>query len=66
MSDRVSADAATDTRRRRVRVWFGRYVIAELVAVPATADRYAAAMDRRFGLPITNEPISDPAEQAST
>ena len=56
MSDQVPAVA--DTRRRRVRVWFGSHVIAELIAVPATAERYAAAMDRRFGgLRITNDPM---------
>ncbi|MFG1814989.1 hypothetical protein ACGFIF_14565 [Kribbella sp. NPDC049174] len=54
--------AAADTQRRRVRVWFGAHVIAELIAVPASADRYAAAMDRRFaGLRITNDPIPGPA-----
>jgi hypothetical protein len=38
-------------------------VIAELIGVPAAAERYAAAMDRRFGgLRITNDPIPDHAE----
>jgi hypothetical protein len=33
-------------------------VIAQLIAGPAAADHYAAAMDRRFGgLRITNDPI---------
>ena len=51
-----------DIRRQRVRVWFGAHVIAALVAGPAAADRYAAAMDRRFGgLRITNDPIPGPA-----
>ncbi|MFI7065148.1 hypothetical protein ACIBL3_29430 [Kribbella sp. NPDC050124] len=61
MSDRVPGGATADTRRR-VRVWFGVHVIAELIAVPAAADRYAAAMDRRFaGLRITNDPVPGPA-----
>ena len=62
MSDQVSEG---DGARRRVRVWFGHHVIAELIAVPAAAERYAAAMDRRFGgLRITNDPIpaAGPAE----
>jgi hypothetical protein len=45
-------------RRRRVRVWFGMHVIADYCAEPDLAQRYAAAMDRRFaGLKITNEPL---------
>ena len=57
-----SSTPTQNAARRRVRVWFGTHVIAELVAVPAAADRYAAAMDRRFGgLRITNEPIPGPA-----
>jgi hypothetical protein len=37
-------------------MWFGRYQIAEYVGEPAYADRYEAAMRRRFpGLEITNE-----------
>lgn len=55
MSDQVPEGADA---RRRVRVWFGQHVIAELIAVPAAAERYAAAMDRRFGgLRITNDPV---------
>lgn len=44
--------------RRRVRVWFGEHVIADYIAEPALAERYAAAMDRRYaGLKITNDPV---------
>lgn len=49
MSDRVPGGAEesstapengpADGRRQRVRVWFGAHVIAELIAVPAAADR---------------------------
>lgn len=53
---RKSAQAATN--RRMVQVWFGSHVIATHVAEPALAERYAAAMSRRFaGLRVTNEPI---------
>jgi hypothetical protein len=63
MSEQVPQ--SVDVRRRRVRVWFGSHVIAELIGVPAAAERYAAAMDRRFGgLRITNEPIPDRAESS--
>lgn len=42
----------------RVQVWFGSHVIATYVAERLLADRYAAAMGRRFaGLRITNEPL---------
>ena len=41
--------------RRRVRVWFGDHVVADY---RAEAERYAAAMSRRFaGLRVTSEPI---------
>ncbi|HZX05331.1 hypothetical protein [Kribbella sp.] len=44
---------------RRVRVWFGAHVIADYTAAPAAADRYQAAMARRFtGLRITVEPAT--------
>lgn len=41
-----------------MRVWFGSHVIADYMAEPALAKRYAEAMDRRFaGLKITNDPL---------
>ncbi|MFK4085648.1 hypothetical protein ACI2LF_16185 [Kribbella sp. NPDC020789] len=44
--------------RRRVRLWFGRYVIADYIGDTASADRHEAAMRRRFpGVHITNEPL---------
>lgn len=40
----------------RVRVWFGAHVLADYVADPQTADRYAEAMRQRFaGLRVTCE-----------
>jgi hypothetical protein len=46
------------TQRRRVRVWFGDHVVADYQAEAELADRYAAAMSRRFaGLRVTSEPI---------
>ncbi|TDU83204.1 hypothetical protein EV138_5666 [Kribbella voronezhensis] len=59
-------DASTDpvpiagagVQRRRVRVWFGDHVVADYQAEAELADRYAAAMSRRFaGLRVTSEPI---------
>lgn len=51
-------ESPTTSERRRVRVWFGQHVIAEYTAVPDLADRYEAAMSRRFaGLKTTNEPV---------
>lgn len=45
--------------RRHVKVWFGQHVIAQYVAEPALAARYAEAMERRFaGLKITNEQVA--------
>ena len=39
---------------KRIRVWFGRHVIATYVAEPDQAERYARAMAQRFaGLRIT-------------
>ncbi|HEY3561625.1 MAG TPA: hypothetical protein VGL05_29375 [Kribbella sp.] len=47
---------------RRIRVWFGKHVIADHVCDPASAAEYEAAMRRRFGsLRVTN----DPAEPAT-
>lgn len=37
-----------------VQVWFGEQILCERAAVPAQAERYAAAMRRRFlGLKVT-------------
>ncbi len=42
--------------RCRVRVWFGRHVIADYIGDAALARRYEAAMRKRFaGLRITSE-----------
>jgi hypothetical protein len=47
-------------QRRRVRVWFGDHVVADYRAEAELAERYAAAMSRRFaGLRVTSEPIPD-------
>jgi hypothetical protein len=41
-------------------VWFGDHVVADYRAEAEMADRYAAAMSRRFaGLRVTNEQIPD-------
>ncbi len=46
--------------RRRVRVWFGDHVVADYRAEAELAERYAAAMSRRFaGLRVTSDPIPD-------
>ncbi|WP_109505544.1 hypothetical protein [Nocardioides speluncae] len=40
-----------------VRVWFGRHIVCEYSAVPSLAERYAAAMGRRFlGVRVSTEP----------
>ncbi len=52
--------------RRKVQVWFGSHVIATYVAERPLADKYAAAMTRRFaGLRITNEPLPPAAVSES-
>lgn len=44
-----------------VRVWFGAHVLAEYVADPQTAERYAEAMRRRYaGLRVTCEHADSP------
>ena len=49
---------ALSPSRRRVRVWFGQYLIGDYIGEPAYANRYEAAMRRRFpGLDITNDPL---------
>ena len=46
-------------QRCRVRVWFGDHVVADYSAETELAERYAAAMSRRFaGLKVTSEPIA--------
>jgi hypothetical protein len=58
---------ATGARQRRVRIWFGEYVIADQRAEPDLAERYAAAMIRRFpGLQVTNEPLEPSDDSAPT
>ena len=45
-------------------MWFGDHVVADYQAEADLADRYAAAMSRRFaGLRVTSEPVpkTDPA-----
>ena len=57
------SDHPAGPQRRRVRVWFGDHVVADYRAEAELADRYAAAMSRRFaGLRVTSEPVpmSDP------
>lgn len=52
------SDDPVGPQRRRVRVWFGDHIVAEYRAEADVADRYAAAMSRRFaGLRVTSEPI---------
>lgn len=52
------SDDPVGPQRRRVRVWFGDHIVADYRAEADVADRYAAAMSRRFaGLRVTSEPI---------
>jgi hypothetical protein len=51
------------TSSQRVRVWFGRYVVADYVAAAQQAEEYADAIGRRFaGLRVT---VDDPANSES-
>ena len=60
----MAATRAPQRHQVRVRVWFGSHVIADYRADAGLADRYAAAMGRRFaGLRITYEPIEPDAWQ---
>ncbi|MFC5268499.1 hypothetical protein ACFPJ1_40875 [Kribbella qitaiheensis] len=60
MSEQVAERVEQQEQKRRVRVWFGRYVIADYTAEPELAQRYAKAMARRFaGLRVTNDPVGD-------
>lgn len=50
----MTSDVEVGGRTRRVRVWFGEHVVCDYRADPVAAERYAAAMARRFaGLRIT-------------
>src|SRR6266516_3206912 len=52
MADNADGDshpaAVGVVERRRVRVWFGSHVLADYRAEAELAERYAAAMSRRF------------------
>jgi hypothetical protein len=64
-STAMTEHQATLAPRRRVRVWFGSHVIADYRAEADLAERYEAAMARRFsGLKITVDdlPETEPAE----
>lgn len=57
----MSGNQDRPIRRRRVRVWFGNHVIADYRADADLAERYVAAMSRRFvGLRITTEEVPQP------
>lgn len=50
--------------RRRVRVWFGEHAIVDFIAEPELAERYAAAMRRRFiSLQVTNDSLGSPPDE---
>jgi len=52
------------TGRNRVRVWFGDHVVCDYRGDAEHAERYAAAMSRRFaGLRVTNDPIVESNNQ---
>jgi hypothetical protein len=58
------ADLPSMQHRHRVRVWFGKHVIAQYVADPPRAAHYEQAMRRRFaGLQVTND-LLDPQNDA--
>jgi hypothetical protein len=45
---------------QRVRVWFGSHVVADYLADPTAAVRYASAMRQRFaGLQVTVDSATD-------
>lgn len=59
-----TATATAVAERRRVRVWFGEHAIVDFVAEPGLAERYAAAMRRRFiSLQVTNELLGSPPDE---
>lgn len=52
------AQASAESSRCRVRVWFGEQVLCQYSAPRPQAERYAAAMRRRFlGLRVTVEAV---------
>lgn len=56
MSQTVQEQTKQTSERRHVKLWFGKHVIGEYIGEPDQAERYAAAMDRRFaGLHITTD-----------
>jgi hypothetical protein len=46
-----------------VQVWFGEHAIADYLVEPALAKRYAAASSRRFGLPVTIDPVPNSSQR---
>ena len=61
----MAATATRPARRHRIRVWFGEHMIADHTADEPYAERYAAAVARRFaGLKITDDlvPLQPHAE----
>lgn len=62
----MSTSTPATSERRRVRVWFGQHPIADYIAEPELAERYAEAMGRRFaGLKVTTDvvPVTAPPSQ---
>ncbi|MFC0622952.1 hypothetical protein [Kribbella deserti] len=56
--DEIEQPDQASTERRRIRVWFGEHTIADYTALAPLAERYAAAMSRRFaGCRVTNDPL---------
>lgn len=62
-TSRVSNDIPSASR---VRVWFGAYIVADYVAEPMAAARYADAIRRRFvGLRVTISELADPVDTSA-
>lgn len=61
----TSPDSAAP-QRMRVRAWFDKTPIADYLAERALAERYAAATERRFGLPVTIDPVPGPEADTAT
>lgn len=56
----MSEQVIERVEQRHVKLWFGEHVIGEFIGEAEHAERYAEAMDRRFGgLKITTDPIPD-------